>query len=97
MEGQMGRMTDNPNPVQCDISFKFCGVVVQNLVSFLACNHLAGNDIAGCFTLIDLLMPCCGKCLFTFPHGAFGKFAVCDCDISWSYSLTLTIHIINAN
>ena len=28
------------------------------------------------------------RCSVSLPHGAFGWSAVCDCGISWSYSLT---------
>ena len=33
-------------------------IIVQYLVSFLVCNHLAGDEIADCLTLIVFLMAC---------------------------------------
>ena len=33
-------------------------------------------------------MPCYCKCPVALPQGAVGWSAVCDCGISWSYSLT---------
>ena len=32
------------------------------------------------------------KCYVTLPHGAVGWSAVCECGISWSYSLTFYIY-----
>ena len=55
---------------------------------FELCNHLVEEERAGCFTLIVLLMPFDCYCSVSLPHGALGWSAVCDCGISWSYSLT---------
>ena len=62
-------------------------LVMQCLVFFLVCNHLAGEGRAGCFTLIVFLLPCGCWCSVSLPHIAEGRFAVCDCGITWSYSL----------
>ena len=48
-----------------------------------------------CFAFIVLRMSCYCKSFVTLPHGAVGWSALCDCGISWSYSLfvspTLTL------
>ena len=46
------------------------------------CNHIDGEERAGCFTLIVFLL-CC-VCLYSVvnPHGDVGLSAVCDCGIS---------------
>ena len=42
----------------------------------------------GCFTL------CCGGlCFVSPPLGAMGWSGVCDCGISWSYSLAFYVFI----
>ena len=47
------------------------------------------RDRAGCFALIVFLMSCFCCRSVNLPHdGAVGWSAVCDCGISWSYSLT---------
>ena len=40
----------------------------------------------GCFTLIVFLMSCGCYCSLPLPHIDVGWSAVCDCEISWSYS-----------
>ena len=42
---------------------------------------------ADCFALV-FLMSCDFYHLMSFPQGAVGWSAECDCSISWSYSLT---------
>ena len=49
--------------------------------------YLAGEERAGCFTLIVSLMSCGCLCSLSLPHGAVGWSAVCACGISWPYSL----------
>ena len=39
-------------------------------------------------------MYCYYKCSVALPHGASGWSAVCDCGISWSYSLTFCGHLL---
>ena len=56
--------------------------------SFLFCNNLEEEEKPGCFAIIVLQMYCYHKCSVAVPHGAVGWSAVCDCGISWSYSLT---------
>ena len=41
----------------------------------------------GCFTLIVFLASLCCLCNAPLPWGAIGCSLVCDCGISWSYSL----------
>ena len=46
-------------PTGCGIFCVFASfIIVQYLVSFLVCNHLAGDEIADCLTLIVFLMAC---------------------------------------
>ena len=45
------------------------------------------------FAFIVLQMYCYYKCSVALPHGAVGWSAVCDCGISWSYSLTFCSYI----
>ena len=69
---------------QTNWSFKGGGsVVVDSLliplwgsvfVPFKFCDHLDGEERAGCFTLSFW-------CLVDLPHGAVGWSAVCDCGI----------------
>ena len=43
---------------------------------------------AGCFAFIVLRMSCYCKCFVALPPDGVGWSAVCDCGISFSYSLT---------
>ena len=59
----------------------------------LFCNILgvlfsAEKERAGCFILIVFLLSC--GCYFSvsLPYSVLGLSSVCDCGISWSYSLT---------
>ena len=56
-------------------------------VSFLVFNHLYERDRerAVCSTLFAFLVSC--DCYVALSHEAMGLSAVCDCGISWSYSL----------
>ena len=56
--------------------------LIQYFMSFKFYNHLDGEEIAGCFTLIVSKMSCDCKCSMALPHGAMGWSAVCNCDIS---------------
>ena len=58
------------------------------------CNHLDGEESAGCFTLFVLLVSS-DSCV-ALPHDAPGLSAVCDCGISRSYSLTIFDCILDA-
>ena len=53
---------------------------------FEVCNHLEEEEKACCFAFIVLQMSC--YCSVAFHHGAMVWFAVCACNISWSYPLT---------
>ena len=44
------------------------------------CNHLDGEERAGCFALFVLLVS--RDCCVALPHDATGLSAVCDCGIS---------------
>ena len=57
-------------------------------VSILVCNYLEEEEKASCFAIIVLHMYCYYKCYVAPPHGAVGWYAVCDCGISLSCSLT---------
>ena len=48
---------------------------------------LAGEERAGCLTLIVFLLPCGSWFSVSLSRGAVDWPAVCDCGISWSYSL----------
>ena len=57
----------------------------STLCSFwLVLQHLAGEEreLAGCFTFVVFLS------LFDSSSRCHGLSVVCDCGISWSYSLT---------
>ena len=51
------------------------------------CNHLDGEERAGCFALTVFLMSCDSQCSVALPHGTLSWSAVYDCGISRSYSL----------
>ena len=44
------------------------------------CNHLDGEERAGCFALFVFLVS--HDCCVTLPQDAMGLSAVCDCGIS---------------
>ena len=70
----------------------FVGVlyfVLVLLFSTLFCNHLDGDERAGCFTLIVFLVSFDYYCSEALPRLAVGWSAVFDCGISWSYSLAI--------
>ena len=54
--------------------------VVSYFMSILVCNHLDGEEIAGCFALFVFLVSC-DDCE-ALPRGAMGLSAVCDFGIS---------------
>ena len=60
------------------------------LCHFYFCNHIGGEERAGCFTLFDFLVS--SDCYVALPHCAVGWSAECDCGISsffysWAMSL----------
>ena len=61
--------------------------VVRYLASILFCNHLDEEERAGFFVLVVFLVS--HDCCVALTHDAMGLSAVCDCGISWSYSLTI--------
>ena len=54
-----------------------CALCVT-LCPFLFCNHIDGEERAGCFALFVFLVSCC----VALPHDATGLSTVCDCGIS---------------
>ena len=54
----------------------------------LGTDHLEEEEKAGCFDVIVFQMNCYYKCSVALPHGAVVWSEVCDCGISWTYSLT---------
>ena len=78
-------------PDLCTITYFYvdpCFIMNYLVSSLVICNHLGGEERAGCFAWIVFLMSC--DCLRSviFPHGAMERSAVSDCGISRSYSLT---------
>ena len=51
-------------------------------------NHLEVEEKAGCFAFVFLQMYYYYKYSVALPRGAVGWSAVCDCAISWLYSLS---------
>ena len=49
---------------------------------FKFCNHIDGEERAGCFNSIVILMSCGCWCSVVLPHGTMGWSAVRDCGIS---------------
>ena len=64
----------------------FCFVLLCVLSSFAIILKRKRELVALLF--IVLRMSCYCECYVTLPHGTVGWSAVCDCGISWSYSLT---------
>ena len=60
----------------CNCSM-FCCVLL--CVHSSLCNHLDGEERAGCFALFVFLVSC--DCCVAHPRGATGLSAVCDCGI----------------
>ena len=56
--------------------------VIQYSVLVLFCNHLDGEERAGCFALTVCLMSCDNQSSVALPHDALGLSAVCDYGIS---------------
>ena len=54
--------------------------VVRYFMSILVCNHLEGEERAGCFALFVLLVS--SDCCVALSRGSMGLSAVCDCVIS---------------
>ena len=52
------------------------------LFPFKFCNHLDGEERAGCFALFVFWCLCDCYCSVNLPHGAVGWSAVCDYGIS---------------
>ena len=63
--------------------------VIQYFLCILFCNHLDGEERAGCFTLTVFLMSCDSQCHVALPCGAVGWPAVCDFGY-WLFPIILT-------
>ena len=67
--------------VNCGILQLLFYVFFVTLCPFKFCNHLDGEEKAGCFALFVFLVP--HDCFVALPRGATtGLCAVCDCGIS---------------
>ena len=71
----------NVAPIVCWCSVFCPSFVMHYLVSLLVLQSSS--------TLIVFLMICECQCSVAHPHGAVSWYAVCECDISWPYSLTV--------
>ena len=60
--------------------------VVRYFVSILIL--LDGEERPGCFAWVFFIVSL--DCLVALPRGTMALSAVCDCGISWSYSLTIS-------
>ena len=77
----------------CGTLWLFCVLLCVALCPFKLCNHFDGEERAGCFALFVLLVS--HDCCVSLPQDTTGLSAVCDCGISWLYSLTIFMqHII---
>ena len=47
-------------------------------MSVVFCNHIHGEERAGCFALTVFLLSFDSQCSVALPHGAVGWSAVCD-------------------
>ena len=56
------------------------------LCPFQFCNHLEEEEKAGCFAVIVLPMYYYYRCYVALPRGAVVCSAVCDCDMSYSFT-----------
>ena len=75
--------------------FLFCYAVLSVLSSFAII--LMREERADWFTLIVFLMSCDCLCSVALPRGDIKLSAVCDCGISWSYSLFIGEDAIQAS
>ena len=76
--------------VLCLVHILLC----STLCPFNVCNHLDGEERAGCFTFSFFLISCDCLCSVALPRGALGWSAYCDYGISWSYSLLLCLGLL---
>ena len=59
-------------PIVCGGSLFSPCFVTQYLASVWFCNHLDGEERAGCFAKTVFLMSCDSQCYVALPHGAVG-------------------------
>ena len=75
-------------PIVCRGSVLVFVLICITLCPFQFCNRLDEKERAGYFAFIVFWISCYSKCPVALPYGAVGWSAVCDCGVSWSYSLT---------
>ena len=73
--------------IHCGILKLFYVLLCVTLCPFWFCNQLDGEERAGWFAEFVFLVS--RNCCVVLPRSAMGLCAVCDCGISWSYSLTI--------
>ena len=56
--------------------------VIHYFVSVEFCDHLDGEERAGCFAFTVCLVSFDSQCSVGLPHGTVGWSAVCDCGYS---------------
>ena len=61
------------------------------LLCITFCNCLEEEEKAGCFAIVSYRCIVTIKCSVALSHSAVGWFEVCDCGVSWSYSLTFLL------
>ena len=66
-------------PIVCGGSSFSPFLLFSTLYPFSFCNHLDGEERAGCFALTVFLMSCYSQCSVALPHSAVGWSAMCDC------------------
>ena len=71
---------------RCGGLWLFCVLLCVALCLFWCCSRLHGEETAGCFAWFVFLVSHGGW--VALSCGAMELSAVCDCGISWSYSLT---------
>ena len=75
-----------PIDLECSAWCLYCFAV--STLSFLSSFAIISlSERAAHFTVIVFLLSCGCYCSVFLPQGFLGWSAVCDCGISWSYSL----------
>ena len=71
-----------------DFVIVLCFVVRYFMSILILQSSRWGRERAGCFGFFFVFLVSCDCCV-SLPHDATDLSAVCDCGISWSYSLTI--------
>ena len=66
-----------------------CVWLCITLCFFRFCNHIYEKEWSGYFPLVVFLLSGNSWCFKALPQGAMGWYAVYECGIAWSYSLTI--------